>query len=73
MEKYSITVPSGVKALKINRMIENHTRHPRCPGGLLLCQSAHDINVYHLGNRHVAGNGLRTMNPPTHILQNNSI
>ena len=25
MEKYSITVPSGVKALKINRMIENHS------------------------------------------------
>lgn len=25
MEKYSITVPSELKALKINRMIENHS------------------------------------------------
>lgn len=42
----------------IYRMPSGRPLHSRCLGSLHIYQQTHDIDVYHLGNRHAAGVGV---------------
>lgn len=46
----------------IYRMPSGRPLHSRCLGSLHLHQQTYDIDVYHLGNRHAAGDGVWQMN-----------